>query len=72
MPENGLKTKALGFLSSQTPRVIIAIVTIGALGGMAWFEKLTDVLAICITAVGIMALLMNYLIVKKTGKEGDS
>lgn len=64
-----LKTKALGFLSTQTPRVLIAIATIGSLGGMAWFEKLTDVLAICITAVGCFALLMNYLIVKKTGGE---
>lgn len=72
MPDDGLKTKTLGFLSSQTPRVLIAIVTIGALGGMAWFEKLTDVLAICIAAVGCFALLMNYLIVKKTRKESGS
>lgn len=69
MPEEGLKTKVLSFLSGQTPRVIIAIITIGALIGMAWFEKLTDVLAICIAVVGCFALLMNYLIVKKTGGE---
>lgn len=68
MPDD-MKTKALGFLSGQTPRVLIAIVTIGSLVGMAWFGKLTDVLAICISIVGCFALLMNYLIVRKTGKE---
>lgn len=63
MPED-LKTQGLSFLKTQSPRVIIALITIGALVGMQWFGKLTDVLAICVTVAGSVALVTNYLIVK--------
>ena len=65
MPGEDLKTQGLSFLKTQSPRVIIALVTIGALVGMAWFDKLTDVLAVCITVAGSFAQWMNYLAVKK-------
>ena len=64
MPED-LKSQGLSFLKTQSPRVIIALATIGALVGMAWFGKLTDILAICITVAGSVALVTNYLIVRK-------
>lgn len=63
MPEN-LKTQGLNFLKTQSPRVIIILATIGALVGMQWFGKLTDVLAICITVAGSVGLVTNYLIVR--------
>ncbi len=65
-----LKEKALALLFSQTPRVLIVIVTIGALCGMSWFGKLTDVLAGCITFSGGLATIMNYKILQL--KEGGS
>lgn len=66
MPE-GIKEKALDFLAGQTPRVIIALITIGAIGGMQWFGKATDATTYAIAAVGCVALLMNWLIVKQNG-----
>jgi hypothetical protein len=68
MPD-GLKEKVLTMLGNQTPRVLIAVVTIGAVGSMQWFGKATDVTTVTIGAVGCFALLMNWLIVKQTGKE---
>ena len=68
MPDD-IKTKALGFLSTQTPRVLIALITIGAIAGMQWFGKATDTTTYAIGAIGIVALIMNYLIVKKEKKK---
>ena len=66
MPEE-IKTKALTFLAGQTPRVLIALATIGAIGGMQWFGKATDATTYTIGAVGVVALIMNYFIVRKEG-----
>lgn len=68
MPE-GIKGKALTMLASQTPRVLIAIITIGSLVGLQWFGKFDPWIGGYITATGIIASIMNWLIVKKTGKE---
>lgn len=68
MPE-GYKEKAIELLSTQTPRVLIAVATIAPIAVMSWFGKSTDVTTVSIAFVGCFALLMNYLIVIKTGKE---
>ena len=68
MPDD-IKSKALGFLSSQTPRVLIALATIGAVAGMQWFGKATDATTYTIGAVGAIALIMNYFIVRKGGSK---
>lgn len=70
MPDD-MKTQGLKLLASQTPRVLIAIITLACLVGMAWFGKLTDVLAGCLTITGGFAQWMNFKVLAMAEKEKE-
>ena len=68
--DTNIKTEGMKFLTSQTPRVLIFILTVGTLVGLKWFGKSDLELTIAISVVGCIAQWMNYKILAMAKKDG--
>jgi len=66
-----LKTEGMKFLTSQTPRVLIFILTVGTLVGLKWFGKSDLELTIAISVVGCVAQWMNFKILAMAREKKD-